>query len=319
MNTPMSFDPGLIESIRVNRPAAERRAGTIGTRRTWKQESQVAVLIRAIQCMDLTTLAGDDTPGRVARLCAKGKSPVRREILEKLLGEGHEPIRVGAICVYHAQVEEAVQCLRGSGIPVAAVSTSFPDGQGPFETRLREIELSIAAGATEIDIVIPRAFALTGNWRALYGFVFACREMCGDRAKLKVILGTGNLGTLEIVAKASACAIMAGADTIKTSTGKEGVNATLPVGLTMVRQIRRFRDEVPEEQRRTIGFKPAGGIQTAGDVMKWFSLMLEELGEEWTHPDKFRIGASSLLSDIERQLERLATGRYAARHHQPAA
>lgn len=318
MNKAAPFNPGLIESIRIDTPAALRRAATLGGRRSFKVEAQVAALIRAIRCMDLTTLDGGDTAGRVDRLCAKGLSPVRREILDALLGTERSDLTVGAICVYHAQVAEAVRCLEGR-IPVAAVSTSFPDGQGPLETRLREIELSIEAGATEIDIVIARELALTGNWPGLYDLIVAFREKCGDRAKLKTILGTGNLGTLETIAKASCCAIMAGADTIKTSTGKETVNATIPVGLVMVRQIRRFREEVPGECRRIVGFKPAGGIRTAKDAMLWLALMLEELGEEWTHPNLFRFGASGLLTDIERQLEHLTTGRYAADYHQPAA
>lgn len=318
MNTPLPFDHGLVESICVNRSAVERRAATLGTRRTFKVESQAAALVRAVQCMDLTTLAGDDTPGRVERLCAKGRNPVRRDVL-RTLGIA-DPITVGAICVYHAEAATAVAALRGSGVPVAAVSTDFPDGQNsPHEVKLTQIAAAIEAGATEIDIVITRAHALTGNWCALYDEVVGFRTACGDKAKLKTILGTGNLGTLERVAKASAVAIMAGADMIKTSTGKEGVNATLPVGLTMVRQIRRFRDEVPEAQRRVVGFKPAGGIRTAKDVMVWLTLMLEELGEAWTKPDRFRIGASGLLTDIERQLEHLATGQYAATHHQPMA
>lgn len=313
----MPFEPRLIESIRVDTPAALRRAATLGGRRSFKVEAQVAALIRAIQCMDLTTLDGGDTAGRVQRLCAKGLNPVRREILAAL-GLGDLDLTVGAICVYHAQVVEAVKCLKGR-IPVAAVSTSFPDGQGPLETRLQEIKLSIEAGAKEIDIVIQRELVLTEDWRGLYNLVVAFRNQCADHAKLKTILGTGNLGTLENVAKASACAIMAGADTIKTSTGKEPVNATIPVGLIMVRQIRRFRDEMPEAFQRVVGFKPAGGIRTAKDAMLWLSLMLEELGEEWTKPELLRFGASGLLTDIERQLEHLATGRYAADYHQPAA
>ncbi|MDO8598683.1 MAG: deoxyribose-phosphate aldolase [bacterium] len=321
MNSCMPFDRGLVETIPVNRSAVERRAASLGGRRTFKVESQVAALVRALQCMDLTTLAGDDTPGRVERLCAKARNPVRREILHAL--GITDPITVGAVCVYYAQVATAVAALRGSGIPVAAVSTDFPDGQNsPHGMKLEQIAAAIDAGATEIDIVISRAHVLTGNWRALYDEIVDFRAACEDRAKLKTILGTGNLAPLALVAKASAVAIMAGADTIKTSTGKEPVNATLPVGLTMVRPMRRFRDEMPEEQRRVVGFKPAGGIRTAKDVMLWMSLMLEELGEAWTKPDRLRIGASGLLTDIERQLDVLASGdpsAYAATNHQPMA
>lgn len=318
MNTLMDLDLGLIHSIRVNGPAARRDAHGIVGRRSVKREAQMAWLIRAIQCMDLTTLSGDDTSGKVRRLCTKALNPVRHEILAAHLGEDHDPLTVGAVCVYHAHVAEAVQLLGGK-IPVAAVSTGFPHGQSPLNTRLVEIEQSIDAGAREIDVVIPRELALTGQWEALYKEIVEMRQACGENAKLKVILGTGNLGTLEVVAKASACAIMAGADTIKTSTGKEPKNATLPVGLVMAREIRRFRDEVPAEQRRIVGFKPAGGIRTASDALRWQILMLEELGQPWMLPDLFRFGASSLLTDIERQLELHATGRYAARYHQPAA
>ncbi|MBI4427263.1 MAG: deoxyribose-phosphate aldolase [Candidatus Magasanikbacteria bacterium] len=316
VNTSLPFRLDLVlDGTKVNCPAAERRVAEIGTRRSFKKEAQVAALLRAVQCMDLTTLAGDDTPGRVDRLCAKALRPVRQEILNEL-GLSELNLTVGAVCVYHAQVAEAVNRLRGA-IPVAAVSTSFPDGQGPMETRLAEIKASISAGATEIDIVIERGLALTGKWQALYDQIRAYRDACGDKAHLKTILGTGNLGTLTCVAQASAVAIMAGADFIKTSTGKEGTNATLPVSLTMVRQIRRFQTEV--DSGRRIGFKPAGGIKTAKDAMLWLSLMLEELGEEWTHPELFRFGASSLLTDLELQLEHCATGKYAAVNHQPLA
>ena len=315
MYTPMLFDEGLLARFRVNRSATERRAATLTSRRTFKVGAQTAAYLQAIQCMDLTTLDGADTAGRVARLCAKALQPVRHDILEQL-GLSDYRLTVGAVCVYHQHVAEAAHYLHGK-IPVAAVSTAFPDGQAPLQTRLAEIEASIEAGATEIDVVIERALALTGRWRELYDQIVLCRNACCDRAKLKVILGVGNLGTLTTVAQASAVAILAGADTIKTSTGKEATNATLPVGLTMVRVIRAFRDEI--DPGRQVGFKPAGGIQTAKDAMAWLTLMLEELGPEWTKPDLFRIGASSLLGDLERQLEHRATGRYAAPHHQPTA
>jgi len=307
------LDLGWVREIRVNRSAVERRAATLSTRRTVKQEWQVAWLLRAITLMDLTTLSGDDTAGRVRRLCAKARRPVREDLLAALGAEAL-PIRVGAVCVYHAFVPTAVEALAGSGIPVAAVSTGFPAGLSPMETRLREIELSVAAGAGEIDIVITRAHVLTGDWAALYDEVKACRAACGH-AHLKAILGTGDLGTLRDVARAGAVCMMAGADFIKTSTGKEPVNATLPVGLVMARQIRAYR----ERTGQLIGLKPAGGIRTAKQSLDWLGMVKEELGDRWLRPDLFRFGASALLADIERQLEFAATGRYSAFHRHPLA
>jgi deoxyribose-phosphate aldolase len=295
----------------VNRSAAERRAATIPTRRTVKKEWQAAWLLKAITLMDLTTLAGDDTAGNVTRLCAKARRPVRDEILAAL-GAGSLGITVGAVCVYHRWVETAVRALEGSGIPVAAVSTGFPAGLSPFETRLAEIRASVAAGAREIDIVITRAHVLTGDWTALYDEVRAFREACGD-AHLKAILATGELATLTNVARASWVAMQAGADFIKTSTGKEGVNATLPVSLVMVRQIREYA----EVSGCLVGYKPAGGIRAAKPALDYLLLMKEELGVRWLQPDLFRFGASGLLTDIERQLEHHVTGRYAAAHRQP--
>jgi deoxyribose-phosphate aldolase len=262
--------------------------------------------------MDLTTLSGDDTAGRVRRLCAKARRPVRTDLLEAM-GASQLPIRVGAVCVYHRFVATAVEALEGSGIPVAAVSTGFPAGLSPLEQRLDEIRASVAAGAEEIDIVITRSHVLTEDWRALYDEVRAMREACGD-AHIKTILATGELGTLRNVARASAVCMMAGADFIKTSTGKEAVNATLPVGLVMARAIRDFR----ERTGHMVGLKPAGGIRTAKDALDWLVLMKEELGDRWLRPDLFRFGASSLLTDIERQLEHFVTGHYSAAYRHPA-
>ena len=312
-NPGIPLDLGWIRDVRVNRSAVERRAATIPTRRTVKLDWQVAWLLRAVTLMDLTTLQGDDTPGRVRRLCAKARRPVRPDLLEAL-GASSLEIKVAAVCVYHAFVETAKHALEGSGIPVAAVSTGFPAGLSPFETRLREIELSVAAGAGEIDIVITRAHVLTGNWAALYDEVKAFRAACGA-AHLKAILGTGELGTLRDVARASAVCMMAGADFIKTSTGKEPVNATLPVGLVMARQIRDFRDRTGH----WVGLEPAGGIRTAKQSLDWLAMIKEELGDRWLRPDLFRFGASSLLADIERQLEHAAEGRYSAYHRHPLA
>ena len=310
-NPGMPLELDWVRDVRVNRSAVERRAATIGTRRTVKKQWQAAWLLRAITLMDLTTLSGDDTPGRVRRLAAKARQPVRPDLLDSL-GASSLPIHVAAVCVYHAMVPTAVDALAGSGIPVAAVSTGFPAGLTPFKLRVAEIEESVTAGAEEIDVVITRAHVLTGNWQALYDEVAAFRAACGD-AHLKTILATGELGTLRNVARASLVCMMAGADFIKTSTGKEGVNATLPVGLVMVRQIRDYL----EHTGHAIGFKPAGGIRSARESLTWLSMMKDELGDGWLRAELFRFGASSLLTDIERQLEYYATGRYAAGYRQP--
>src|SRR5579863_1775010 len=310
-NPGMQFDMDWVRQARVNRSAVERRAATIPTRRTVKKEWQAAWLLRAITCIDLTTLMGDDTPGNVLRLCAKARRPVRQEVLDAL-GAGAMNLQVGAVCVYHNLVPIAVEALRGSGIPVAAVSTGFPAGQNPFEQKLQEIEASVKAGAAEIDIVISRAHVLTGNWQALYDEVRTFRAACGD-AHMKTILATHELATLRNVDMASLVCMMAGADFIKTSTGKEPVNATLPVGVVMTRAIREYFERTGYK----VGFKPAGGIRTAKQSLDWLILMKEELGNAWLNNTLFRLGASSVLSDIERQLSYFVTGHYAAAHHNP--
>ncbi len=312
-NPGMPLDLGWIRDIRINRSAVERRAGTIPTRRSVKTAWQAGWLLRAVSLMDLTTLSGDDTPGRVLRLCAKARRPVRQDLLQQL-GAGDLGLTVAAVCVYHSFVDTAVRALDGSGIPVAAVSTGFPAGLSPLPLRIGEIEASVAAGAREIDIVITRAHVLTANWTALYDEVKAFRAAAGP-AHLKAILATGELGTLREVARASVVAMMAGADFIKTSTGKEAVNATLPFGLVMARQIREFR----ERTGSFVGLKPAGGIRTAKQALDWLAMIKEELGDRWLRPDLFRFGASSLLTDIERQLEHFATGHYSAAHRHPMA
>src|SRR5438876_1266028 len=310
-NPGTALDLDLVRALRVNRSAVERRAATIPTRRTVKKEWQAAWLLRAITCMDLTTLQGDDTAGNVLRLCAKARQPVRRDLIEAL-GVADLGIRVGAVCVYHAFVSDAVRALEGAGIPVAAVSTGFPAGLNPLPQRVDEIRASVAAGAQEIDVVITRAHALAGDWEALYEEIRAFREACGP-THMKVILGTGDLATLVNVARASQVAMMAGADFIKTSTGKEPVNATLPVGVVMTRQIRDHH----ERTGHAVGFKPAGGIRKAKQALDWLILMKEELGDRWLRNDLFRLGASALLTDIERQLEHFVTGRYSAAHRHP--
>ncbi len=311
-NPGIPFDAALVRAHdRVNRSAVERRAATLTTRRSIKKDWQAAWLLKAITCIDLTTLAGDDTPGKVHRLSMKARQPVRTDILEAL-GVADMPLTVGAVCVYHARIADAVAALAGTAIPVAAVSTGFPAGLNPLPQKLAEIRASVAAGAREIDIVISREYILTGNWHALYDEVQHFREACGE-AHMKAILATGELGTLRNVARASWICMMAGADFIKTSTGKEKVNATLPVSLTMVRTIRDYLHLTGYK----VGFKPAGGIRTAKDALAWQILMKEELGNDWLQPELFRFGASSLLGDIERQLSHHITGRYAAIHHMP--
>jgi deoxyribose-phosphate aldolase len=308
---PLNLD--WIEEVRVNTSAVERRAQTLVTRRTVKKEWQIAWLLRAISCMDLTTLSGDDTDERVRRLCAKGRQPVQQELV-KLLGIEELNIKVAAICVYHTFVETALRALEGSGIKVAAVSTGFPAGLSPLDERVAEIRRSVEAGAHEIDVVITRAHVFGGRWQALYDEIATFKAACGN-AHMKVILGTGDLLTLRNVARASVVAMMAGADFIKTSTGKEAVNATLPVGLVMTRAIREYA----ERAGMTVGFKPAGGIRTAKQSLDWLTLMKEELGPAWLSPHLFRLGASSMLSDIERQLSFHGSGRYAAAYRQPLA
>lgn len=306
---PLNLD--IINDIYVNRSAVERRAATLGKRRTVKKEWQAAWLLRAVSCIDLTTLAGDDTPGNVNRLCAKARQPVRQDLLDSL-GVGELNLHVGAVCVYHNLIGVATSALQGTGIPVAAVSTGFPAGQISLENKLRQIRDSVAEGASEIDIVITRSHVLTGDWQTLYDEVCAYREACGE-AHLKTILATGELATLTNVAKASQVCMMAGADFIKTSTGKEKVNATLPVSLVMVRAIREYYERTGYK----IGFKPAGGISKAKQAPEWLILMKEELGTDWLSPTLFRFGASSLLADIERQLEHFVTGRYSASYRHP--
>ena len=312
-NPGMEFNPDLFGSIRINRSAVERRSATIGTRRTVKKEYQAAWLLKAISCIDLTTLAGDDTPGKVRRLCQKAKRPVRKDILQGL-GVTDLNITTAAVCVYHNLIETAVKELEGSGIPVAAVSTGFPAGQIPLPLKLAQVRESVAAGASEIDIVISRALVLTGNWQALYDEVKAYREACGE-AHLKTILATGELATLSNVAKASWVCMMAGADFIKTSTGKESVNATLPYSLVMVRAIRDYQELTGFK----IGYKPAGGISKSKEAVNYLILMNEELGKQWLSPALFRFGASSLLGDIERQLEHHLTGSYSAQYRHPVS
>jgi deoxyribose-phosphate aldolase len=311
-NPGMPLDLEWVMNVHVNRSAVERRTASLPARRSIKKDWQAAWLLRAITCIDLTTLAGDDTPGRVKRLCAKARQPVRPDMLAAL-GVEDQRVTVGAVCVYPSRVRDAVEALQGSDIPVASVATGFPAGQTPLSQRIGEIEQAIEAGAREVDVVIQRTHVLTGNWARLYDEVKQFREACGSAAHMKTILGTGDLGTLKQVYQASLVAMMAGSDFIKTSTGKESVNATLEFGLVMTRAIRQYLERTGYK----VGFKPAGGISKAKQTLAWQALMKEELGDDWLKPDLFRIGASSLLMDLERQLYHYITGHYAARHHMP--
>jgi deoxyribose-phosphate aldolase len=310
-NQGVPYSTEYFDHININRSAVERRAASLPARRTVKKEYQAAWLLKAVNCIDLTTLSGDDTAGNVYRLCQKALQPVRRDILQAL---GFEDLTVGAVCVYHNMIADARRALGNSSLPIAAVSTGFPAGKIPLEQKLQEIKASVAAGATEIDIVISRELVLNNRWEELYNEVKACREACGD-AHMKTILATGEIPTLTKVAKASWVSMMAGSDFIKTSTGKEAVNATLPVSLVMVRAIREYYELTGIK----VGYKPAGGIQKAKQALDFLILIKEELGVDWLNNQLFRFGASSLLGDIERQLEHYVTGSYSASYRHAMA
>lgn len=310
-NPGVDFNPEWFDKIRIDLPALKRRAGDLGKKRSVKKAHQAAWLCRAVTVIDLTTLSGDDTDSNVQRLCFKAAKPIRPDLLKHLGMDGYG-LTTGAVCVYPNQVAAAKKWLKvagGSHIPIASVATGFPAGQTPLKLRLEEIRMAVADGATEIDIVINRTKALQGDWQTVFDEVKQMKEACGS-AHMKAILAVGELGTMENVYKASMVCMQAGSDFIKTSTGKEGVNAILPVGLVMVRAIREYFQKTGIK----VGFKPAGGIRTAKDSITWLCLMKEELGDEWVKADLFRIGASSLLVDVERQLYHYCYGRYAAAH-----
>ena len=300
------LDINWIKNIQVNLSAVERRTASLVKRRSIKKEYQVAWLLKAITLIDLTTLSGDDTYGKVERLCEKALNPIAQNIINELSIENHS-LTVGAVCVYHHLVKSAKKNLKNK-IPIAAVSTGFPAGLSSFSTRKKEIINSINEGATEIDIVINRGYVLQNDWQKLYNEVRSFKEVAKNN-KIKAILGVEDLETMRNVAKASLVCMMAGADFIKTSTGKENTNANLNNSLVMLRMIREFY----EFSGKRIGFKPAGGISTAKSVIEFLILIMEELGEEWLNPNLLRIGASSLLIDIERQLYHFAFGRYATK------
>eukprot|EP00397_Hematodinium_sp_SG-2012_P045176 GEMP01050650.1.p1 GENE.GEMP01050650.1~~GEMP01050650.1.p1 ORF type:complete len:313 (+),score=70.47 GEMP01050650.1:42-980(+) len=306
LNVGSEFDAGRIQRVRVNLPCIRRRVNNLKTTRTVKKKWQAEWLVRAVECIDLTTLAGDDTCTNVERLCKKALTPIRPDLLKKVT---HEPVTTGAVCVYTARVAQARKIVANK-IPVAAVATGFPSGQLLHKQRIMEIEVAVAEGASEIDIVVPRELVLGQRWQELYDEVKACKKACGH-AHMKTILAIGECGSLQNVYKASLVSMMAGSDFIKTSTGKEGVNAILEAGLVMARAIREYYDYTGYQ----VGFKPAGGVRTAKDSLMWLILMKEELGDDWLEPRLFRIGASGLLIDIERQLYHFAYGAYAAEHH----
>lgn len=310
-NPGMPLDIGWVLGTEINKPAVDRRAAAFSGRRCVKKAYQAGWLLKAITCTDLTTLAGDDTPGNVQRLCSKARQPIRPDILEAI-GCADLPIRTGAVCVYPGRVKDAVAALAGSGIPVASVATGFPSGQIRHEHKLLEIEMAVADGASEIDIVISRDAVLTGDWQRLYDEVADMRQACGE-AHMKAIIATGELATLTNVHRASMVCMMAGSDFIKTSTGKEKTNATIPVSLVMVRALREYLQHTGYK----VGFKPARGISNAKTALNFMAMMKDELGTEWLQPHLFRIGASSLVTDIERQLSHHATGQYAADYYMP--
>ena len=312
-NPGTDFRLDKISNIAINKSAVERRCTNYGTRRSIKKDKQAAWLLKAITLMDLTTLSGDDTEARVRRLCSKAKQPISNK-LEKILGTESLDLSVAAVCVYHDMLASAKKALNNSKVNLAAVSTGFPAGLSPLPLRLKEIEYSVDSGANEIDIVISRRHVLEGNWEELYKEVKMFREKCGD-AHMKTILATGELGNLSNIAKASQVCMMAGADFIKTSTGKEPTNATLPVSLVMVRMIRNFYNETGIR----IGFKAAGGISDTKTALLYMTMIQEELGRRWLEPDLFRFGASSLLGDIERQLDHFSSGYYSASYRHPLA
>jgi len=311
-NVGIEFDSEWIRNVHIIKPNVEKRAAEIKTKRCVKKQWQAAWLLRVTNCIDLTTLAGDDSVANVERLCFKAARPIRSDILKALNFSG---ITCGAVCVYPARVKEACDALRRAGmsnLPVASVATGFPAGQTHLNTRLAEIRQAVSDGASEIDVVISRSAVMSGNWKLVFDEVKQMKEACGA-AHMKTILAVGECGSYENVYKASLVSMMAGSDFIKTSTGKEGVNATLAVSLVMVRAIREYY----QKTGMRVGFKPAGGIRTAKDALSFMCMMKEELGDDWLNNKMFRIGASSLLLDCERQLFHWTTGHYAAGYQMP--
>ncbi|KAF5273646.1 hypothetical protein FQR65_LT04646 [Abscondita terminalis] len=309
-NPGCELDFGLINNVQINKCAVDRRAERLQSSRPLKNEYQAAWLLKALTCIDLTTLGGDDTDSNVSRLCFKAFRPLSEDLLQSLgfqYGTSCE-IHTAAICVYPSKVQSAVNALKKLGmldkIKVASVATGFPSGQMPLETRLKEIQYAVQMGASEIDIVIDRSLVLTGQWELLYQELQQMKEACGPGVHMKTILATGELDNLRNVYKASLVAMMAGSDFIKTSTGKEAVNATIPFGIVMCLAIKDFY----KRNGYKVGLKPAGGIRTSKDALAWLVMVKEILGDAWLTPELFRIGASGLLTDIEQNLYQYVTG-----------
>ena len=280
----------------VDQVGLEARAAGLATR-SIKTTAKAFALDLAVRMVDLTTLEGQDTPGKVAALCAKGRRP-----------DPTDPScpPVAAICVYGDLVPTAVEALRGSGVHIAAVATAFPSGRAPLDVKLADVRAAVAAGADEIDMVIDRGAFLAGRYLDVYDEIVATKQTCGG-AHLKVILETGELATYDNVRRASWLAMLAGGDFIKTSTGKVSPAATLPVTLLMLEAARDFRDQTG----RQVGVKAAGGIRVAKDAVRYLVVVNEVAGDDWLSPDWFRFGASSLLNDLLMQRQKLTTGRYA--------
>jgi deoxyribose-phosphate aldolase len=286
----------LMRGVRsVDEVGADERAASLA-KRSIKKSSKLWALDLAVRCMDLTTLEGSDTPGKVTALCAKGIRPKP--------GDPTIP-SVAAICIYPARVADAVGHLRGSHVKVASVATAFPSGQSFTSIKIAETEEAVRAGAQEIDMVIDRGAFLSGDYQRVYDEVVSVKEACGD-AHLKVILETGELGTYDAIRRASILAMAAGADFIKTSTGKVQPAATLPVSLVMMEAIRDF----VRETGRPVGFKAAGGIRTSKQAIAYLVLIYETLGADWMTPDRFRLGASTLLNDVLMQIDKERSGVY---------
>ncbi|GFQ75023.1 deoxyribose-phosphate aldolase [Trichonephila clavata] len=289
----------MFEGVAINLPAMKNIIPNQLGRRGKNNLAQIDLLLRVVTCIDLTSLCGDDSECNVQRLCHKAENPIEPYLL-KQLGVNPEKFHVGAVCVYPARVKDCVKTLKGlkSFVPVASVAAGFPSAQSHLDTKLYEIKCCVKDGAKEIDIVISRNLVLDGEWEELYNEVKAMKEACGSEISMKTIIAAGELGSLENIYKASIVCMAAGSDFIKTSTGKESVNATLVIGRTMARAIKAYYDKTGFE----VGFKPAGGIRTAKEALLWQTMIRKELGCRWFYPHLFRIGASGLLSDIEQNI-----------------
>ncbi|XP_030558077.1 deoxyribose-phosphate aldolase-like [Drosophila novamexicana] len=300
VNKTLPFDASLL-TVNISLRQVEEIASSLSQRCVVSGVNEIAWALRALMLTDLTTLSGDDTRANVRRLCVRACYPFEPQFFDKYFERTLLlDIHCAAVCVYPARVKDAYTTIQQfnqlDSVAIAAVATGFPTGQYGLQTRLQEISHAILAGATEIDVVINRQLALLGDWEALYNEVVLMRSACGDHAILKTILAIGELGTMENVYKASMVCMMAGADFLKTSTGKEVVNATLPVGLVMIFAIQEFKRRTCQK----VGLKAAGGVRTVRDAVSWMTLVNETLGSRWLTPHRFRFGASGLLDDIEK-------------------